>query len=154
MIVSSTKGFSTNTYKLEWKVWSPPQFPVLNQSILYRMIRKGVTSTLIVGEPGSWNNLALISDGGAQTGHSDTYSMVLTGLNKDAEYEVRLRTMNRQGWSGLSDSFTFTTAGSNFQADNFSSLSGRHLTSSSNNHFLSLFVVIVMTAMNAVCMAD
>ena len=59
-------------------------------------------------EPGSWYNLALISDGG---GHTDTYSMVLTGLDMDAEYEVRLRTMNRQGWSGLSGSFTFSTAG-------------------------------------------
>jgi hypothetical protein len=60
-------------------------------------------------EPGSWNNLALISDGG---GHDSTemYSMVLTGLVKGEEYEVRLRAMNRQGWSVLSASFIFKTA--------------------------------------------
>ena len=28
-----------------------------------------------------------------------------------AQYEVRLRAMNRQGWSPLSESFIFNTAG-------------------------------------------
>ena len=70
---------------------------------------QGSTSSFSPEEPGSWNNLALISDGG---GHDSTemYSMVLTGLVKGAEYEVRLRAMNRQGWSGLSASFIFKTA--------------------------------------------
>ena len=39
--------------------------------------------------------------------------MVLTGLETGAQYEVRLRAMNKQGWSSLSDSFYFTTAGIN-----------------------------------------
>ena len=26
--------------RLEWRVWSPPQFPIMNQSILYRRTRK------------------------------------------------------------------------------------------------------------------
>ena len=39
-------------------------------------------------EPGSWHNLALISEGGRRQG---TYSMVLTGLERAAEYEVRRR---------------------------------------------------------------
>jgi len=148
MIVSSTQGISTNTYKLEWKVWSPQQFPVLNQSILYRRIRKGVTSASRLEEPGSWNNLALISDGRSQ--HSSTYSMVLTGLDKSAEYEVRLRTMNRQGWSGLSNSFTFTTASFTIQADNYSSLSGRQLTSSSRISTISTASVLAAIFANAV----
>ena len=63
-------------------------------------------------EPGSWYNLALISE---SDGDTDSYSMVLTGLDMGAEYEVRLRAMNRQGWSPLSESFIFTTAG----IDNF-----------------------------------
>ena len=42
---------------------------------------------------------------------SDSYSMVLTGLDVGAQYEVRLRAMNRQGWSPLSESFIFNTAG-------------------------------------------
>ena len=60
-------------------------------------------------EPGSWYNLALISDGGGGR-EGDSYSMVLTGLDMGAEYEVRLRAMNRQGWSPLSQSFIFNTA--------------------------------------------
>ena len=70
---------------------------------------QGSISSSSPEEPGSWNNLALISDGGGQDS-SNTYSMVLTGLDMGAEYEVRLRAMNRQGWSGLSESFVFNTA--------------------------------------------
>jgi hypothetical protein len=70
---------------------------------------QGSTSSEENTEPGSWNNLALISDGGGHDS-SDAYSMVLTGLDMGAEYEVRLRAMNRQGWSGLSESFIFNTA--------------------------------------------
>jgi hypothetical protein len=67
------------------------------------------TSSEANEEPGSWYNLALISDHGGHDS-SNIYSMVLTGLDKGAEYEVRLRAMNRQGWSGLSESFIFNTA--------------------------------------------
>ena len=35
----------------------------------------------------------------------------MTGLDVGAQYEVRLRAMNRQGWSTLSESFIFNTAG-------------------------------------------
>jgi hypothetical protein len=37
--------------------------------------------------------------------------MELTGLSSDIEYEVRLRAMNSQGWSQLSNPFLFRTAG-------------------------------------------
>ncbi len=37
--------------------------------------------------------------------------MDLTGLQGDAEYEVRIRAMNHQGWSQLSDPFYFKTSG-------------------------------------------
>ena len=37
--------------------------------------------------------------------------MELTGLTGDTEYEVRLRAMNSQGWSQLSNPFQFRTAG-------------------------------------------
>merc|ERR1712113_1215263 len=77
-----------------------------NQSILYRRTGKGTRTNK---EPGSWHNLALISEGGQQ---QDSYSMVLTGLEEEAQYELRLRAMNRQGWSGLSEPFHFRTAGS------------------------------------------
>ena len=32
-------------------------------------------------------------------------------MTPDSEYEVRIRAMNRQGWSQLSEPFYFTTAG-------------------------------------------
>ena len=41
----------------------------------------------------------------------DSYRMELTGLDTDCEYEVRIRAMNSQGWSPLSNPFTFKTAG-------------------------------------------
>jgi hypothetical protein len=41
--------------------------------------------------------------------------MELTGLSSDTEYEVRLRAMNSQGWSQLSNPFQFRTAGENFR---------------------------------------
>ena len=106
------------------------------------------------GDPGSWYNLALISENEDGT---DSYSMVLTGLDKGAQYEVRLRAMNRQGWSPLSESFIFSTAGkmgegvfdnytnefhsdSSFHPNSFSSLSGRQLASSSpSNTQFSVF---------------
>ena len=37
--------------------------------------------------------------------------MDLTGLLSDAEYEVRIRAMNKQGWSQLSQPFFFKTLG-------------------------------------------
>ena len=41
----------------------------------------------------------------------DEFRMDLTGLQGDAEYEVRIRAMNHQGWSQLSDPFLFKTSG-------------------------------------------
>jgi hypothetical protein len=41
----------------------------------------------------------------------ETFNMELTGLSSDIEYEVRLRAMNSQGWSQLSNPFLFRTAG-------------------------------------------
>jgi hypothetical protein len=41
----------------------------------------------------------------------ETFKMELTGLTSDSEYEVRLRAMNSQGWSQLSNPFQFRTAG-------------------------------------------
>jgi len=136
-IISNNQGLYTNTYNLEWRVFSPKSFPVLNQSILYRRIKQGMTTSLDGGDPGSWYNLALISENEDGT---DSYSMVLTGLDKGAQYEVRLRAMNRQGWSPLSESFIFSTADSSFHPNSFSSLSGRQLASSSpSNTQFSVF---------------
>ena len=73
------------------------------------MTLQGSASSEAKEEPGSWYNLALISDDGGHDS-SNTYSMVLTGLDMGAEYEVRLRAMNRQGWSGLSESVIFYCA--------------------------------------------
>lgn len=173
-ILSPGQGFQPHSYRLEWRVWSPPQFPIMNQSILYRMIKKVSLHELAgrssppqgrattSGEPGSWHNLALISDGGQEQG---TYSMLLTALEREAEYEVRrklredhhhhvllqlrLRAMNRQGWSALSQPFRFQTAGlyrmhqdpkltlavtgSSRQVDSLSSVTGRQLTSGAVN---------------------
>ena len=69
---------------------------------------QGFATSIDGGDSGSWYNLALISE---NDDGSDSYSMVLTGLDKGGHYEVRLRAMNRQGWSPLSESFTFSTAG-------------------------------------------
>ena len=41
----------------------------------------------------------------------EIFRMELTGLTGDTEYEVRLRAMNSQGWSQLSNPFQFRTAG-------------------------------------------
>jgi len=123
VILSLPQGQLSGSYRLEWRVWSPPQFPIMNQSILYRRTGKGTRTN---AEPGSWHNLALISEGGQQ---QDSYSMVLTGLEEEAEYELRLRAMNRQGWSGLSEPFHFRTAGPGGYMDIKAPLSGRQLTS-------------------------
>jgi len=141
-IISSTESFSTNTYKLEWEVWTSRAFPILNQSILYRMLRKGYSNIDVSEEPGSWFNLALVSD--ATSDSQGSYSMALTGLEKGAEYEVRLRAMNRQGWSSLSDSFKFKMAESSYQIDSLSSLSGSHLTSNSSKQILSYLLLPIV----------
>ena len=39
--------------------------------------------------------------------------MELTGLLSDSLYEVRIRAMNKQGWSQLSQPFFFKTSGIN-----------------------------------------
>ena len=36
--------------------------------------------------------------------------MLLTQLDTDSQYEVRLRAMNKHGWSSLSEPFLFNTA--------------------------------------------
>lgn len=61
----------------------------------------------------SWYNLALISDSASYSGSGGAgsgYHMMLTGLDTDAEYEVRLRAMNNHGWSQLSEPFIFSTS--------------------------------------------
>ena len=40
MITSPRAGAYTNTYKLIWTVWTPASAKILNQSILYRRIKK------------------------------------------------------------------------------------------------------------------
>ena len=72
------------------------------------MTLQGILTSPSGDTPGSWYNLALISE---TDDGSDSFSMILTGLDMGAHYEVRLRAMNRQGWSPLSESFIFTTAG-------------------------------------------
>ena len=71
---------------------------------------QGVRSTKPDTNTSSWYNLALISDTATFSGHSNSYSMLLTQLETDSQYEVRLRAMNRHGWSSLSQPFLFTTA--------------------------------------------
>ena len=58
----------------------------------------------------SWYNLALISDTASYSGSTNSYSMLLTQLETDSQYEVRLRAMNKHGWSSLSEPFIFNTA--------------------------------------------
>ena len=58
----------------------------------------------------SWYNLALISDTATYSGNTNSYSMLLTQLDTDSQYEVRLRAMNKHGWSSLSEPFLFNTA--------------------------------------------
>ncbi|XP_023336518.1 neural cell adhesion molecule 1 [Eurytemora carolleeae] len=96
------------SYTLVWKVWTPHTFPILNQSILYRMIGKASGRAVTEAE-GTWHNLALITE--KTRLFQDTYSMELSGLTGDCEYEVRIRAMNSQGWSPLSSSFIFRTSG-------------------------------------------
>ena len=74
--------------RLEWRVWSPHQFPIMNQSILYRLLRKVRDTTILLTpppqgsvtppEPGSWHNLALISEGVREEG---AYTMLLSSLH-------------------------------------------------------------------------
>ena len=40
MVTSTPQGLYTNNYKLIWTVWTPPTAKILNQSILYRRIKK------------------------------------------------------------------------------------------------------------------
>ena len=39
-VTSSPAGGYMETYKLVWRVWTPAQASILNQSILYRRLRK------------------------------------------------------------------------------------------------------------------
>ncbi|XP_023328699.1 neuronal growth regulator 1 [Eurytemora carolleeae] len=116
------------------------------KSILYRL--KSKANGEKVGESeGTWHNLALISDTGAQQGvEKDEYKMDLTGLLSDAEYEVRIRAMNKQGWSQLSQPFFFKTSGSVFQLE-IPLFTKRQLTSEGNclissKYIFSLFFVL------------
>jgi len=147
VVTSTPQGLYTNNYKLIWTVWTPPSAKILNQSILYRRIKKGVTSSSPNLNTSSWYNLALISDSASYSGSGHSYSMLLTGLDKDCQYEVRLRAMNSHGWSQLSEPFIFTTSSQNKQELLSSSL----LSSESPNIFilsknflcLLLFVVFI-----------
>jgi len=110
-IVSSDQSYLETQYSLVWRVWTPPTLPILNQSILYRLKSKAEGGTLSESE-GTWNNLALISDSAQSNGkHKDEFKMELTGLLSDSVYEVRIRAMNKQGWSQLSLPFFFRTSG-------------------------------------------
>ena len=51
---------------------------------------QGVSSASPDLNTSSWYNLALISDSASYSGTGDTYHMLLTGLDTDCQYEVRL----------------------------------------------------------------
>ena len=74
---------------------------------------QGVNTSRPDTDTSSWYNLALISDTATFT---NSYSMVLTQLETDSQYEVRLRAMNKHGWSSLSEPFIFNTASEYQQA--------------------------------------
>lgn len=140
-VTSNRQGLYTNNYKLIWSVWTPPTAKILNQSILYRRIKKGVSSSQPDSNTSSWYNLALISDSASYSGSGHSYHMLLTGLDTDCQYEVRIRAMNSHGWSQLSEPFIFTTSSQNKQELLSSSL----LSSKSSNIFiLSKFLISVM----------
>jgi len=137
-ITSSRQGSFTDNYKLIWTVWTPPSAKILNQSILYRRIKKGVSSQNPDSKTSSWYNLALISESASYSGTGQSYHMLLTGLDIDCQYEVRLRAMNKHGWSQLSEPFIFTTS----SEDKQELLSSSFLSSKSPNMLtLSTFII-------------
>ena len=131
--------------RLEWRVWSPPQFPIMNQSILYRrtgkvitiklshhhtitimttitiiciiimitreqeQIRSLVLGTTLLSYPRGGSNRTPTpwfwqvdgdGDGDGDAGDDDKCSLHkiqnnLSGLEEEAQYELRLRAMNR-----------------------------------------------------------
>ncbi|XP_023328691.1 protein amalgam [Eurytemora carolleeae] len=155
VILSNIQSYAETEYTLSWRVWTPPTLPILNQSILYRL--KSKANGEKVGESeGTWHNLALISDTGAQQGvEKDEYKMDLTGLLSDAEYEVRIRAMNKQGWSQLSQPFFFKTSGSVFQLE-IPLFTKRQLTSQGNCLISSkyIFSLFLFLAKNNVIFSD
>lgn len=145
VITSPRAGAYTNTYKLIWTVWTPASAKILNQSILYRRIKKGLSSASPDLVTSSWYNLALISDSASYSGSGagSGYHMMLTGLDTDAEYEVRLRAMNNHGWSQLSEPFLFSTS----SQDKQELLSSSLLSSKSPNIYtLSKLLIILVPA--------
>ena len=78
------------------------------------MILQGVSSSMPDSNTSSWYNLALISDSASYSGSGHSYHMLLTGLDTDCQYEVRIRAMNSHGWSQLSEPFIFTTSSKYF----------------------------------------
>ena len=74
------------------------------------LILQGLKTSRPDTNTSSWYNLALISDTATYSGNTNSYSMLLTQLETDSQYEVRLRAMNKHGWSSLSEPFLFNTA--------------------------------------------
>merc|ERR1711983_678789 len=105
----------------------------------------GVSSQNPDSKTSSWYNLALISESASYSGTGQSYHMLLTGLDTDCQYEVRLRAMNNHGWSQLSEPFIFTTS----SEDKQELLSSSFLSSKSPNmltlskYFLLLFIPIL-----------
>merc|ERR1719150_953861 len=137
-ITSNKQGGLTSSYKLVWTVWTPPGATILNQSILYRRILKGLKTSQPDTATSSWYNLALISDTASYSGSTNSYSMLLTQLETDSQYEVRLRAMNKHGWSSLSEPFIFNTASQESENELLSS----SLLSSSSQGMFSFYLTI------------
>ena len=79
-------------------------------SVIFSLILQGLKTSRPNTNTSSWYNLALISDSASYSGNTNSYSMLLTQLETDSQYEVRLRAMNKHGWSSLSEPFLFNTA--------------------------------------------
>ena len=79
-------------------------------SLSHIVILQGLKTSRPDTNTSSWYNLALISDTATYSGNTNSYSMLLTQLDTDSQYEVRLRAMSKHGWSSLSEPFLFNTA--------------------------------------------
>ena len=85
-------------------------------SVIFSFLLQGLKTSRPNTNTSSWYNLALISDSASYSGNTNSYSMLLTQLETDSQYEVRLRAMNKHGWSSLSEPFIFNTASKYQQA--------------------------------------
>ena len=62
VITSPRAGAYTNTYKLIWTVWTPASAKILNQSILYRRIKKVRDSPSVILSDGDRCTVQRTSD--------------------------------------------------------------------------------------------